>query len=378
MLRVAIIGCGKIADQHAAQIARIKNCRLVAVCDREPLMAQQLAERYGGVAAYDTVNELLERCAPDVVHVTTPPESHFDIATRCLNAGCHVYVEKPLTLYAWEAAELLARAVKFRRQITVGHNVQFSPEMLAVRQAVREGFLGGDPIHIESVFSYQLGDADYVKALLADKSHWVRQLPGKLLQNIISHGVAKIAEFLVETGKPLVIARGFCSPALHSQGEEELFDELRVVMLSGQTTTAYFTFTTQLGPSIQELRVFGPQGCLIADSQHRTVLKTNRHSSEYRSYLNFFVPPIKVANQLYAGAARNIKRFVAADFHMDAGLKNLIGAFYDAVRGVAPPPFSHAEMLLTSEIMDEIFVQLSGLTRDATPRALAVRRAAHD
>ena len=46
LLRVGIIGCGKIADAHAAQIQKISGCEIVAVCDREPLMAMQLYERF--------------------------------------------------------------------------------------------------------------------------------------------------------------------------------------------------------------------------------------------------------------------------------------------------------------------------------------------
>ncbi len=46
MLRVAIVGCGKIADAHASQIHRIEGCEIVGVCDREPLMARQISERF--------------------------------------------------------------------------------------------------------------------------------------------------------------------------------------------------------------------------------------------------------------------------------------------------------------------------------------------
>jgi len=46
MLRVAIVGCGKIADDHCSQIQRIKGCEIVGVCDQEPLMARQLSERF--------------------------------------------------------------------------------------------------------------------------------------------------------------------------------------------------------------------------------------------------------------------------------------------------------------------------------------------
>ena len=87
MLRVAIVGCGKIADSHASQILRIKDCKIVAVCDREPLMARQLYDRFPVSAWYDNFEALLQKDKPDIVHITTPPSSHFDLAQQCLEAG---------------------------------------------------------------------------------------------------------------------------------------------------------------------------------------------------------------------------------------------------------------------------------------------------
>ena len=100
MLKVAIVGCGKIADAHAAQILRIAGCEIVGVCDREPLMARQLCERFPVKRYFTDLAELVTEARPDVIHITTPPESHFDIARFCLEHGCHVYVEKPFTIDA--------------------------------------------------------------------------------------------------------------------------------------------------------------------------------------------------------------------------------------------------------------------------------------
>src|SRR2546428_8878665 len=87
MLKVAIVGCGKIADSHASQIQRIKDCEIVGVCDREELMAKQLAERFHIQRHFTDFTELMEETCPHVVHVTTPPQSHFSIAKRCLEQG---------------------------------------------------------------------------------------------------------------------------------------------------------------------------------------------------------------------------------------------------------------------------------------------------
>ena len=68
-------------------LQRIKDCEIVGVCDREPLMARQLYERFPVKRYFSDLTELLSDARPDVVHVTTPPESHFDIAKLCLEWG---------------------------------------------------------------------------------------------------------------------------------------------------------------------------------------------------------------------------------------------------------------------------------------------------
>ena len=108
MLRAAIVGCGKIADAHAAAILRLGGCEIVGACDRELLMARQLSERFPVNACFEDLTELLRQTQPDVIHITTPPASHFEIARLCLEHGCHVYVEKPLTIDAGEAKQLVA------------------------------------------------------------------------------------------------------------------------------------------------------------------------------------------------------------------------------------------------------------------------------
>src|SRR5512143_3786811 len=107
MTRVALIGCGKIADAHAEQITRISDCEIVGVCDKEELMAKQLFERFPVQRYFNDVQRMLDEASPDVVHITTPTQSHFTLGMMCLKAGCNVYIEKPFTVTAAEAEQLL-------------------------------------------------------------------------------------------------------------------------------------------------------------------------------------------------------------------------------------------------------------------------------
>ncbi len=365
MLKVAIIGCGRIADDHLQQIRRVAGCEVLGACDLEPLMAKQLCDRYQIKHAFSDVAQLLDTCRPNVVHITTPPQTHFAVALQCLEAGCHVYVEKPFALDANETEKLLGIAQEKCLKATVGHDLQFSPVARRMRHLVREGYLGGAPVHMESYYCYDLTDPNYARALLSDKSHWIRRLPGKLLQNIISHGIARIAEF-IPGNSPHISAYGFVSPLLKSIGEDEIVDELRVTISDADSTTAYFTFSSQMRPSLNVFRVYGPKNGLALDQDRETLIKLR--GDPYKSYAEKFIPPLNLAFQQLGNVGTNLRKFFANDFHMKSGMKCLIESFYRSIVDGTPPPIPYREILLTSRIMDTIFEQLNARTAVVLPK----------
>ena len=355
LLRIAIIGCGKIADQHVLASRRIAGCEVVALCDREVLMAGQLGERFGITACFADAAEMLRVAKPDVVHITTPPQGHYSLAKLCLEAGSHVYLEKPFTVTAPEAEELIRLAESRSLKITAGHNLQFTLEMLEMRRLVGSGFLGGKPVHLDSHFSYGLGDASYVGPLLGNRKHWVRLLPGQLLHNILSHGIAKLCEFL-DDDLMQVIATAHQSEQLRSLGGEEILDELRVLLRDASGTTAFFCFSTQLKPGLNQLRICGPVNSLVVDHASGSLIRHENRA--YKSYLTYFVPPLKNARQHLRNARVNFFNFLNGKLHQDSGMKELIERFYQSIQNQSAPPIPYREILLTARIMDEIFAQI--------------------
>ena len=352
---MALIGCGKIADQHVLAIGRIPDCRIVALCDRELLMAKQLGERFGVSECFSDVTEMLRATTPDVVHITTPPQSHFSLAKQCLEFGSHVYLEKPFTVTADEAESLIQLADRRALKITAGHNLQFTREMLKMRRLVQQGFLGGKPVHLESIFSYNLGDTSYVGSFLGNRQHWVRQLPGQLLHNLISHGLAKLAEFL-DDDLVEIVAKADQSPRLRKLGGEEVRDELRVVIRDKSGTTAFFCFSTQIKPALNELRIFGRANSIVVDHVSGSLIRNKNRS--YKSYLTYFVPPLQNAREHLGNAASNITNFLRRRLYQDFGMKELIERFYNSIRVGGEPPIPYREIILTARIMDEIFAQI--------------------
>lgn len=356
MLKVGIVGCGKIADDHAIQIRRLPGAKIVAACDRELLMAEQFAERFEAGAVFRELGELISGCHPDVVHITTPPQNHFALARECLEQGVSVYVEKPFTVTGDEAASLIALAEQKGLKLTAGHDLQFSHVSRRLRQLVQKGYLGGAPVHLESYYCYDLSDAKYARALLADQNHWIRRLPGGLLHNLISHGIARVAEFLPGTA-PEVCARGFISPTLQAIGERQMVDELRVIIRDPAGPTAYFTFSSQMRPSLRHFRIYGHQNGLELDEDQQTLIKLR--GQPFKSYAERFVPPLLNAGQYLGNFGVSLRSFLARDFHMKAGMKNLIESFYQSISSNGPPPIPYREILLTARIMDAIFEQIS-------------------
>ena len=355
MLRIAIVGCGKIADQHVQAIHRISGCRIVGLCDQEILMARQLGERFGVSTCFSDIATMLRETSPDVVHITTPPEGHYSLAKISIESGAHVYLEKPFTVTAEEAGSLVQLAQSRGLKITAGHNYQFTLEMLEMRRLVEQGFLGGRPVHLESHYGYDLDDPSYVRPILGSRQHWVRRLPGQLLHNVISHGIVRIAEFLDEELSDLV-ARAHQSPKLRMLRGEEVLDELRVMIRDRSGTTAYFCFSSQIKPGLSQFRICGPRNSILVDQTSGSIFRNEKRKN--KSYLTFFVPPLLNARENLLNAGRNIVNFAGRKLYQDSGMTELIRRFYQSIELKIPPPIPYREIILTARIMDEIFAQI--------------------
>lgn len=354
MLKVGIVGCGRIAEQHAIEIYNIPGCEITSVCDRELLLAQQFYERHNAKRYYTNLDEMLDAADLDVVHITTPPQSHFDIGQSCLNAGCHIFIEKPLAVNSDEVNSLLASASSKNLKLTVGHNALFSHAAMRMRKMVKAGFLGGKPVHLESNWCYSFTDPGYAKAILGDQNHWIRSLPGKYLHDIISHGISRLAEYLYGDD-PTVLVSGHVSPLLKSINENDIFDELRVVIEDNRNTTAFFFFSSQINPPLKQFSVYGPKNYITISHDHQTLLTGSKN---HKYYLNHFMPAFNFARQYLNNSILNIKNLLKGDHYFEFGRRHLISNFYRSIVDDTALPIPYREIALTYKIMDLIFDNL--------------------
>src|SRR5262249_1945902 len=161
-----IVGCGKIADAHVEQIRATGRGEVVAVADAEPLMAEQLAVRVKVPARYASLTAMLAESPLDVVHIATPPRPHLALPLEAIDAGCHVFVEKPFAMNADEARTIVERAREKSRHVSVNYLYNYEPPGLELQSMLDRGELG-EIVHLDTVYGYNLG-GDYGVALMSD------------------------------------------------------------------------------------------------------------------------------------------------------------------------------------------------------------------
>lgn len=148
-IKTAIIGFGSVAEKmHTPLINVCPDLSLVASLERH---TNRCEERYPGVTTYRSLEELLDADAADLIVITTPNEFHYPMAKECLEAGKHVVVDKPVTIYPHEAEELHRLAKENGLTCSVFHNRRFDGDFMTLQRLVSEGVLG-DLVYFESHF----------------------------------------------------------------------------------------------------------------------------------------------------------------------------------------------------------------------------------
>jgi predicted dehydrogenase len=150
LLRVGIAGCGHAARVHLDRLLAIDCVRIVGCADPDRAGAEALTARVpvqsGGSerapGAWTDHRELLRESAPDALAVFTPHLAHYRVAMDALQAGCHVFIEKPLSTNVQEAADIVGLARRRDRKVGVGHQHRLRPSLVEARRRLAQGVIG--------------------------------------------------------------------------------------------------------------------------------------------------------------------------------------------------------------------------------------------
>lgn len=140
-MRIAIVGCGFVADYYLRTLPEHPELELVGVMDRDRDRADKISKNYS-VRAYDTLEDLLSDPRVEIVLNLTNPRSHYEISKAALEAGKHVYSEKPLAMTMPQAEELVNLAKERGLLITSAPCSILSETAQTLWKALRENAVG--------------------------------------------------------------------------------------------------------------------------------------------------------------------------------------------------------------------------------------------
>ncbi len=149
-LDAALIGYGYWGPNLLRNLISHGGFNVVGIVEPSPVAAQRALAAYGHIPIFATLDDLLRKSKPDCVVIATPPSTHRELATACLNQKMHVLVEKPLGLSIGECDEIIATAKMNDRLVMVDHTFVYHPAVQYLAQQISSGAFG-DLLYYDSV-----------------------------------------------------------------------------------------------------------------------------------------------------------------------------------------------------------------------------------
>jgi predicted dehydrogenase len=126
-IRVLVVGCGNMGTSHARAYHRLNEFEIAGVVSRGPESRGRLSEELGGVSQFGNFEEALSATQPDAVCISTYPGTHAEYAIKSLEAGAHVFVEKPIAETVQDAEAVVSAAEKAGKKVVVGYILRHHP-----------------------------------------------------------------------------------------------------------------------------------------------------------------------------------------------------------------------------------------------------------
>ena len=330
-MRIAILGAGGIADFHARALQRVPGAKVVAVCDQQTARAEAFQAKWGIPDTFDSTQAMLQAAVPEVVHVLVPPAAHAKAAIPCLEAGCHVFLEKPAAVSGAECDELAAAAERTGRRIGVNHNLTCSPTVVRLREAARERHFGRIE-HVTVVYNLPLKEVP--------PGHWIFQDTRNIVLELAAHPLSILHCFVGETLTAATLVSG---ERTLSSGAK-FYDTWQASLNCTQGTGQLFF---SVGRDYLEtwVHIIGQDGSALADLRRNTLALSGKSAKlgPYDDLRQCAAAPWSV----FRDGVRNFKDYLLGSLRLKPAydlffepLAESIGGFYRALAEGRMPPVS--------------------------------------
>ena len=352
-LRAAVVGTGKISEEHLKYLSGDPQVELVGVCDLSPSLARYAATKFGALDAYTDAATMLRVAKPDVVHVLTPPHTHVGIVTDALSHGAHVVCEKPIAPQRQQFLDLWKLAQAKGLRLVEDHNYRFNDPVLAIERLAAGGKLGA-VCEVEVRMALQIRKAGrYADTALPHPSH---NLPAGVLHEFISHLCYLVQRFMppaANTAEPERVAA-----AWSKHGTEPLFrwDDLDALVIGGRSSDGppvhgRIRFSSHTGPDTFSVTVRGDKGWAETDlfQPYLRVTIPRAGGQQLSSLVNHWVNGWGMMKAAVGGFRNKVMQHTPYE-----GLGTFLGRTYDALRTGREPPVTYADMDRASRLIDAL------------------------
>lgn len=368
-LRAAIVGCGQIARVHVSALSAAPAAQLIAVCDRDVWRARDLAEYAGGgVDVYTDLADLLSRLAPDVVHVTTPPDTHAALAIQALESGSHVLVEKPMALTNEQAQRMIQAARENNRTLSCDHNYLLKPSVSQALQMVAEGAVG-QVLYVHGYYGVS-GDGEAYNPA-SPRSHWAWRLPGSAFTNLLPHLIYLLRAFAGDIED--IASLSLLPHPTRGRPPTEL-----TAQIVGARALGTMVLSMRAKPYAKYVDIVGTKGTIRADLASEICIA--RLSSPLPGKVARVVHGLGEGTQIVSGTLRNVAKVALGRMRGYAGLHALVRDLYDDLANGKTPAVTAEDGAATVAVLEKMaaIIDAAAAGQDAHPERPAAPVASAD
>jgi len=347
-MKIGIIGCGLNSDYHINFARSYPGLEIAGIVDRDEKKAKDCAQRYNIPGIFSSIKDLVEQSKPDVLHIVTPPKTHFSLVKEAIALKCHVLVEKPLALNLQEAKELYDLAERNNVKLCTMHNHFYDPCMAGVHERVKQGDFG-KIINVESYYGLNTQIPAFREYPVPNVLPWLYDLPGGVYHDFMAHPLYVMLDY---TGKPreIKVMHRTCGTLPHG-----IPDELRI-LINGEKAFGTLTFSFAAKPHLHFVRIYGTS--MMAEVDFNTMTNVMHPVSSLPKAAQKATYNLSESWQLFKSTTANVINFVRGKLKPYQGMKILIHRFYDYIQGKGEIPVTREQALLVMETMDEIWRQV--------------------
>ncbi len=326
-MRSVIIGTGHIARQHLSCLSQMRGAEIAGVCDLSRVLAESVADRFGVKQWFTDHQKMLSQTRPDIVHITTPPHSHFSLAKNALEAGAHVIVEKPITVTYEEYEALSAQARSAGRALIENYNYVFNAQTQKILGLVTSGEFG-QVTHVEVQMDLNIL-AEGNPFVDPNAPHPTLTMAGGAIADFLPH-LASLVYFFVGAHRALRTVWN-----KRDAGSPLPSDEFRA-LVNAEHGTASLSFSANTQPDGFWLRVDGTKMRATANL-FETRLTVERLRGGPKPLMPFF-NAMQEAGDLRRSAFKGVWRKLSGGPGAYEGLWTLLRGVYAALETGKEPP----------------------------------------